>query len=231
MLHIQPVVYGKFKTRLQICECLKKAPFQVCNSTEAFEGNVMEFQLEGRQKSPVGALSEYLEADSNFAIRTIDDFILYVKCNPSDKSFKVVNIEYFTHLNVKLDDETRQVYFIDDDEMLKFETITSNSEIDTIVENDGIGTYEFWGRTQTDDQPNYLTVDGAINIRLDLYAANFTLTEESIKKIWDYIVKCISTTRTLDKGDDGLTCDVELELKEFKVINHYTGSLLLSWEE
>jgi hypothetical protein len=67
MLHLKPTIYSKAQTANQIREKLVLAPEQKCNSTEAFEGHVMEFILNTDQTNQsVGSLSEFQEYDKTF---------------------------------------------------------------------------------------------------------------------------------------------------------------------
>lgn len=75
ILSLKPTVYSKSKNLNKIIEKLKKAPEQVANSKEAFEGDVIEFVLEDGSDSRVGTLSEYVEnfpKIKEFNIRTIE---------------------------------------------------------------------------------------------------------------------------------------------------------------
>jgi len=54
-------IYSKAKTTADVKVKLLAAPKQLCNTTEAFAGHVMEFVLEGERLGPVGTLSEYFE--------------------------------------------------------------------------------------------------------------------------------------------------------------------------
>lgn len=57
-LKLTPTYYSKAKTCEQVMKKLELAPKQLCNSPEAYKGNVMEFVVAGTS-GPVGTLSEY----------------------------------------------------------------------------------------------------------------------------------------------------------------------------
>ena len=89
---IQPTRYSTVRTCDQITEKLRKDPLQVCNTTAAFDGLVMEFVPYDKPDAPVGALSEYHlhDGDTQFLIWA-DDGVVYVEYN-KDGTFTVEGV-------------------------------------------------------------------------------------------------------------------------------------------
>ena len=94
-IKLQPVLFGDAKTYDKIKEKLLAYPEQVCNTTEAFEGLVMEFVPLGKPDAPVGALSEYYRTDGStkFIISTQDHQELFVIMDERTKKFTIMNKE------------------------------------------------------------------------------------------------------------------------------------------
>jgi len=229
MFHLQPVIYGKAKTRSKICSNLQKAPLQLCNSPEAFDGLVMEFRPENKFDAPVGVLSEYLDADTDFAIHTVDNFIVYVHYCP-DKKFRVNNIEHEVKVNVEfVDDE----FIICEDDLAKIELAINNSDIETTVENDGIGPYEFWGHTGNDRGFDYLTIETQTDVCVTITAANVVINEDMLKQIWnEIIIERVSTTREVSVGNDRKSIELECCLDAIKFdADNSKGQITLSWKD
>ena len=59
MIEIKPTIYSKAKSIDIFLKKLNAAPKQLCNTPEAFAGNVMEFVTINNPRGPVGTLSEY----------------------------------------------------------------------------------------------------------------------------------------------------------------------------
>lgn len=236
MFHLQPVIYGKAKTKSKICSNLQKAPLQLCNSPEAFDGLVMEFRPENKFDVPVGVLSEYLDADTDFAIHTVDNFIVYVHYGPSNipnvNSFRVTNVEYEVKIDV---DNVDGEFVISDNDIGKIEMVVSESDVDTIVENNGVGPYEFWGFCGNDRGVDYLAIDGQTETCVTVNLKNGVIDENDLKRIWnDIIVDNIQTDRTLSKGGNEREEGLELECKlvaEFAIENPVRGRITLKWDD
>lgn len=64
-----------------------------------------------------------------------------------------------------------------------------------IVENDSIGSYEFWGSKEYDRQPNYLTIDDDIVLDLKIITPSFKKANELEEKI-----KEIKISKTFEKN-------------------------------
>lgn len=215
---------------------MKKAPKQLCNSPEAFDGFVMEFRPEGQPGAPVGTLSEYLDADTHFTIHTADGYILNVNYNPIEKIFNIYDKEYVHELDVDVVDGE---FVINDEDISKLESAVSDAEVDISIENDGIGAYEFWGQTGYDEGSYYAVIDNEICTRLVLNIKNCTITKDDIKIIWNYIADNMSVEHTFSKsgGDDenhdGWSFDIDCKLvaSEFKLESPTKATLLLTWEE
>jgi hypothetical protein len=126
---------------------------------------------------------------------------------------------------------------IDDDfcpKLIPIDEALADVNIDTYVENDGIGAYEFWGFRGYDKGTDYLVIEDYDKVQIEVTLEDDTFTPGNIKFVLEEILDQIDNTkRTLNKGandrSDGLDLDVKAVFKP-TIINEHKCVFNVEWD-